>query len=206
MSERSGATGTDDKAMLLRYLQLGREALLWKLDGLSAYDARRPMTATGTNVLGVIKHVAGTEAEYLGRVFGRPFPEDLPWMAEDAAPNADMYATPEESAADLTGLYRRVWVHSDATVDALDLDAPGHVPWWPPAANPVTLQRVLVHLVAETHRHAGHLDIVREQLDGAAGLRPGALNLPDGDLDYWGGYRARLQKIAEVVGGTPGRG
>ena len=73
MSERSGATGTDEKAMLLRYVQLGREALLWKLDGLSAYDARRPMTATGTNVLGVIKHMAGTEAEYLGRVFGRLF-------------------------------------------------------------------------------------------------------------------------------------
>ena len=63
MSERSGAIGTDEKAMLLRYVQLGREALLWKLDGLSAYDARRPMTATGTNVLGVIKHMAGTEAE-----------------------------------------------------------------------------------------------------------------------------------------------
>ena len=79
MSERSGAIGTDEKAMLLRSVQLGREALLlWKLDGLSAYDARRPMTATGTNVLGVIKHVAGTEAEYLGRVFGRLFPEPLP--------------------------------------------------------------------------------------------------------------------------------
>lgn len=205
MSERSGATGTDEKAMLLRYVQLGREALLWKLDGLSSYDARRPMTATGTNVLGVIKHVAGTEAEYLGRVFGRPFPEELPWMEEDAASNADMFAEPEESAADITGLYRRVWVHSDATVDALDLDALGHVPWWSQAANPVTLHRVLVHVVAETHRHAGHVDIVREQLDGAAGLRPEAPNLPDGDLDFWGGYTARLQEIADTVGRAPGR-
>jgi uncharacterized damage-inducible protein DinB len=205
MSGRSGATGTEEKGMLLRYLQLGREALLWKLDGLSEYDARRPMTATGTNVLGVLKHVAGTESGYLGLVFGRPFPESLPWMQEDAGPNADMFATAEESPADITGLYRRVWVHSDATVDALDLDALGHVPWWSQAANPVTLHRVLVHVVAETHRHAGHADVVREQLDGAAGLRAEAPNLPDGDVEFWRSYRARLQDIADTAGRAPGR-
>lgn len=195
---RGDGTGTEEKAMLLRYLQLGREALLWKLEGLSEYDSRRPMTATGTNVLGVVKHVAGTEAEYLGMVFGRPFPELLPWMQDGAGPNADMFATPEESPVGIASLYRRVWAHSEATVDALDLDALGHVPWWSQEANPVTLHRVLVHVVAETHRHAGQVDIVREHLDGSAGLRPEAPNLPAGDHDFWRRYRARLQDIADT--------
>ena len=58
------------KADLHRYLQIGREALVWKLDGLSEYDIRRPMTPTGTNLLGIVKHVASVEAGYLGDVCG----------------------------------------------------------------------------------------------------------------------------------------
>lgn len=190
-------TETEHKTVLLRYLQAGREALLWKLEGLGELDVRRPLTPTGTNLLGVVKHVASTEAEYLGTVFGRPFAEPLPWTADDAEPNADMWATPEESREDVVGLYRRVWAHSDATVAALDLDATGHVPWWRPSSNPVTLQRVLVHVVAETHRHAGHVDVVRELLDGAVGLRRGVENLPDVDEAWWPAYRQRVQDAAE---------
>ena len=118
-------------------------------------------------------------------------------MQEGAGPNADMFATPEESSVDIASLYRRVWAHSDATVDALNLDALGHVPWWSQEISPVTLHRVLVHVVAETHRHAGQVDIVRERLDGSAGLRPEAPNLPAGDNDFWCKYRARLQDIAD---------
>src|SRR5256885_16145387 len=97
---------TDAKADLLRYLQEGRDALLWKLDGLGEYDIRRPLTPTGTNLLGVVKHVASVEAEYFGLVFDRPFPEPLPWFAEDAEANADMWATADESREQITGLYR----------------------------------------------------------------------------------------------------
>ena len=195
---------TEAKAVLLRYLQEGRDALLWKLDGLSELDARRPLTPTATNHLGVVKHVAGTEAEYLGLVFDRPFPEPLPWMAEDAEPNADMYATAEESRADVVGLYRRVWAHSDATVAALDLDARGHVPWWSAGANPVTLHRVLVHVIAETHRHAGHLDVLRELVDGVAGLQQGNDNLPARDEAWWRAYRERVDDTARAAaGGSP---
>lgn len=191
----------DPKMHLRHHLQAGRDALLWKLDGLSEYDARRPLTPTGTNVLGVVKHVAGTEAEYLGDCFGRPFPEPLPWMAEDAEANADMWATAEESRDDVVGLYRRVWTHSDATLEALPLDAPGRVPWWPAERAEVTLQQIALHMIAETHRHAGHVDVVRELVDGAAGLRAEALNLPDGDPARWESYRARLEAVARQVGG-----
>jgi hypothetical protein len=90
-------TGSDPKAELRHYLQVGREALVWKLEGLSEYQVRRPMVPTGTNLLGLIKHVASVEAGYFGATFGRPFEEPLPWLDEGAEPNADMWATPEES-------------------------------------------------------------------------------------------------------------
>jgi hypothetical protein len=181
---------------LHRYLQRGRDALVWKLDGLDEYDARRPLTPTGTNLLGLVKHVASVEAGYLGDTFGRPFPEPLPWFDDDAEPNADMWATPDESRADIVGLYKRVWAHADATIEALPLDAVGQVPWWPAERREVTLHRILIHMIAETERHAGHADIVRETIDGAAGIRPDSSNLPDGDADGWAAYYDRVEQAA----------
>jgi Protein of unknown function (DUF664) len=190
-------TGSDPKADLHRYLQAAREALLWKLDGLAEYDVRRPLTPTGTNLLGLVKHVAGVEVGYFGDTFQRPFDEPLAWLADDAEPNADMWATADESREQIVGLYRRVWAHSDATIDALVLDTIGRVAWWPADRNEVTLHLVLVHVIAETHRHAGHADIVRELIDGAAGLREGNDNLTPGGRDWWVEYHRRVQRAAE---------
>lgn len=188
------------KADLCRYLQEGRDALVWKLDGLADYDVRRPLTPTGTNLLGLIKHLAGVEAEYFGSVFDRPFPETLSWLAPDAEPNADMWATPGETREDIIGLYRRVWAHADETIARLPLTAAGFVPWWREASNPVTLARILVHVTAETHRHAGHADIVRELADGSAGHRDGYSNLPAKDQAWWGTYYNRLEAVARGEG------
>jgi hypothetical protein len=193
-------TGSDPKADLRRYLQVGREALLWKLDGLSEYDVRRPMVPTGTNLLGIVKHVASVEAGYFGETFDRPFQEPLPWFDDGAEPNADMWATAEESREGIVGLYHRVWAHSDATIEALPLDAIGHVPWWPPERREVTLHRILVHMIAETHRHAGHADIVRELVDGAVGLRVDNDNMAPGDRAWWDSYRSRLERVAKEAG------
>jgi hypothetical protein len=193
-------TRSDPQAELQRYLQTGREALLWKLEGLSEYDVRRPMVPTGTNLLGLVKHVASVEAGYLGAVFDRPFPKPLPWLDEGAEPNADMWATAEESRDDIVGLYHRVWAHSDATVDALPLDATGHVPWWPPERREVTLHRILVHMIAETHRHAGHADLVRELIDGTVGFRQDNTNMPPGGAEWRESYRDRLERVAREAG------
>jgi uncharacterized damage-inducible protein DinB len=193
-------TGSDPKADLRRYLQAAREALLWKLEGLSEYDIRRPLVPTGTNLLGLVKHVAGVEAGYFGETFGRPFDEPLPWLDDAAEPKADMWATAEESREQIVDLYRRVWAHSDATLDALALDAIGHVPWWPPEHSEVTLHRILVHMIAETHRHAGHADIVRELVDGTVGLRQGNDNMAPGDEAWWESYRSRLEQVAQQAG------
>jgi len=189
-------TDVDMKATLRRYLQVGREALVWKLEGLSEYDIRRPLVPTGTNLLGLVKHMAGVEAGYLGATFGRPFPEPLPWMEDDTEDNADMWATLDESRAEIIDLYRRVWAHSEVTIDTVPLDGLGRVIWWSEGRDVVPLHLILVHLISETHRHAGHADIVRELIDGAVGLRDGNDNLPPATPDWWAGYRDRLEETA----------
>ena len=191
----------DPKADLRRYLQIARDALLWKLDGLSEYDVRRPMVPTGTNLLGLIKHTAGVEVGYFGDTFGRPFEQRLPWIEEGAEPNSDMWARPDESREEIVGLYRRAWAHSDATIEVLALDAIGRVAWWPPDRREVTLHRILVHVIAETDRHAGHADIVRELIDGTVGLRPDNDNMAPGDQASWQSYRDRLEQVAQEAGG-----
>ncbi|MPZ64712.1 MAG: DUF664 domain-containing protein [Pseudonocardiaceae bacterium] len=193
-------TGSDPKTDLHRYLQAAREALLWKLEGLSEYDVRRPLTPTGTNLLGLVKHVASVELGYFGLTFGRPSDEPLPWFADDAEPNADMWATADESCEQIVDLYQRAWAHSDATIDTLALDAIGHVPHWPSDRSEVTLHRILVHMIAETDRHVGHVDIVRELIDGAARLREDNDNLAPGDQAWWENYRNRLERVAQETG------
>ncbi len=186
----------DQKAILKSYLQEGRDTLLWKLEGLSDYDLRRPLVPTGTNLLGLVKHLGAMDGEYFGVVFGRPFPGGFPSLADDALPNADLWATVDETSANLIDLYRRVWEHSDATIDALDLDAPGLVPWWTEKSKNTTLGRILVHVIAETQRHLGHADIVRELIDGEAGTRADNSNLADGDKDWWIDYRNEVEATA----------
>ena len=189
-------TPFDPKSDLHGYLRAARNILLWKLEGLSEYDARRPLTPTGTNLLGLVKHLAGVEAGYFGDCVGRPFPEQIPWNDEGAEVNGDMWATAEESREHITGLYRGACAHADATIEALPLDAPATVPWWPEERRHTTLHRLLVHMVAETNRHGGHADIVRELVDGAVGLREGVSNLPDRDRAWWEQHRERVERAA----------
>lgn len=181
---------------LRSYLQEARDALLLKLEGLSEYDARRPLTPTGTNLLGLVKHLSGIELGYFGDTFRRPSEESFPWLDDGAEDNADMWATEDESREEIVARYRRAWLHSDATIAALPLDAPGTVPWWSEAKREVTLHQILVHVTIETHRHAGHADIVRELIDGGVGYRSQGDNLPEGDATWWKGYVDRLERTA----------
>ncbi|WP_406147068.1 DinB family protein [Streptomyces sp. NBC_01012] len=189
-------SASDAKGDLHRYLQSAREALLWKIEGLSEYDARRPLTPTGTNILGLVKHVAGVELGYLGDTFGRPSGESLPWVEEGAEANADMWATADESREQIVGLYHRAWAHSDATIEALSLDTVGTVPWWPSHRAEATLHHIVVRVIADTHRHAGHADIVRELIDGAVGMDEGNDSIPPGDAAWWEEHRNRLERAA----------
>jgi uncharacterized damage-inducible protein DinB len=192
--------GSDPKTDLHRYLRTARDTMRWKLSGLSEYDVRRPLTPTGTNLLGLIKHLATTEQEYFGACMGRAFGEKLPWLdaVDNGDPNADMFATADESRDDILSLYARVAEFADTTISELPLDAPGVVPWWPEERRYVTLHLLLVHMIAETNRHAGHADILREGLDGEAGLRDGVSNLPEHD---WAAYRERVEQAAREASG-----
>ncbi|MFB8037305.1 DinB family protein [Streptomyces sp. NPDC056004] len=191
------------KADLLRYLQDGRDALLWKLDGLSEYDVRRPLTPTGTNLLGLVKHLAGVELGYFGDTFGRPFFNEEPpswWYTEDAELNSDMWATADESREEIVGLYHQAWEHSNTTIETLALDAIGHVPWWPSERREVTLHHILVRVISDTQRHAGHADIVRELIDGCVGYTRSQDSLPSSDQAWWESHRRRLEDVAREAG------
>jgi hypothetical protein len=125
-----------------------REAMLWKLDGLSEYDVRRPLTPTGTNLLGLVKHLS-------------------------------------------------IWEHSDATITALAIDSPGYVPWWPQPD--VKLFNIVVHMLTETSRHAGHADILREHLDGSTGTAAEHANRQR-DAAFWQARRAKIERAAKAAG------
>src|SRR4051794_20228998 len=156
----------DVKAELLAVLRHSRAVMLGKLDGLSEYDVRRPLAPTGTNLLGLVKHLAGLEYGYLGEAFGRPPVERPSWFRDDPFTEIDMWATPDESREYVVDTYRNVCTHADTTIASLELNSPGYVAHWADGHRETTLGVLLIRMVAETSQHAGHADILREQLDG----------------------------------------
>jgi Protein of unknown function (DUF664) len=190
---------SDVKDELHRKLEASRAALLSKLDGLSEYDRRRPVTPTGTNLLGLVKHLAGLEYGYLGESFGRPAPETLSWVEDGSIwQGADMWARPDESSEYIIGLYRRACAHADRVIADLDLDSPGSVAHWPEDRRNTTLGVLLIRMVAETAQHAGHADIVRELIDGKGGPDQDALDEPG-----WREYLSRVQAAADAFAPGP---
>jgi Protein of unknown function (DUF664) len=186
------------KETLWSALRGARAVVVWKLESLGEYDLRRPMTPTGTNLLGLMKHLAGEEYGYFGEVFGRPAPEQLDCVADGSIwQNGDMWATPDESTEYIMGFHRRACAHADETIGALDLDAVGSVPWWKEGERETTLGSILVRMLSENERHAGHADIVRELIDGSAGGGRGGTGFPEGANEmWWQEYVARLEAAA----------
>ncbi len=189
----------DLKDELHRKLQAGRATLVSKLEDLSEYDRRRPMTPTGTNLLGLVKHLAGLEYLYLGESLGHPAPETMSWIADGSIwQGADMWARPDESSDYITGLYGRACAHADGVIASLDLDAPATVPHWPSDRRDTTLGVLLIRMVAETAEHAGHADIVRELIDGKGGP-----DQKDIDDETWRAYVAQVQAAASAFATSP---
>ena len=178
-----------------------RDVMVWKLDGLCEYDIRRPLTSTGTNLLGLVKHLSIWESRYFGEVFDRPFPNPLPGWDETGERGTDLWATEHETREEILDRYRRVGANSDATIIALAIDAPGHVPWWPRPK--VTLFNILIHMLTETSRHAGHADILREQLDGATGTAAAYVN-PQRDPSLQQAHRATIEQAARRAANLSG--
>ena len=195
----------EEKETLQRYLTTQRNALLSKLDGLNEYDVRRPMVPTGTNLLGIVKHVAYVQLGYLGDCFGRPSGIPTPWDEAEDDPDADLWVPATESRAEILELFARSADHADATLDAVDLDTRGDVPWWPADKRHPTLHRIAVHLLVDIARHAGHADILRETIDGAIGYLPGNTNLPDRGDAGWAEHHDRVEAAARQAAELPTR-
>ena len=187
----------DLKGILQRYLAKERNALLATLDGLDERQIRWPLTPTGTNLLGLVKHTASVSLGYFGETFGRDHGQAIPWLDEDAAVNDDMWATADQTREQIVALHHASAREADATIAALELESPGRVPWWNPDKADVTLGRILVHMIAETAHHAGHADIVREMMIGSATTDP---NLPEWTDVQWAAYRSQLEQIAVDAG------
>lgn len=182
---------------LREYLNDARDAIVWKCEGLSQAQARRPMTATGTHVMGLLLHLAVTEAEYFIMCLGEKVKNPLIQRIIESEDDQAAFLPPEDlSLDDLLEVYKETVRAADKVLDRLDLDAPAVVPWWVKNRQ-TTVERLLVHMIAESHRHAGHLDIVREQLDGFIGLRPAAPNVPELNADQWEERRAQIGQLAD---------
>jgi hypothetical protein len=195
----------DEKAQLLNHLDEVQRSLLWKVEGLSDAELRRPMTKTGTNLIGIVKHLTGVTSGYLVSAFGRER-EMLPWEDdEELFYGLDMWATPDESIEELVATYRRACAAAAQTVEELELDTVGtdHT------GTTVTLRSMILTVLLDTTRHAGHADVVREMLDGRVGSREGDPMSPD-DEEYLRMYRARItgeidrEAWMEYVRGLPG--
>jgi uncharacterized damage-inducible protein DinB len=151
-----------EKESLHVSLDRHRDVILWKLDGLDDEQLRRPMTPSGTNLLGLVKHLASVEYGWFCSTFGRPA-EEVPFDEDD--PDADLRVEPDETTADILAYYARARAAADAVITELDPEAEGTA-WF---GDTVTMRWVLIHMIEETARHAGHMDILRELIDGQAG-------------------------------------
>ena len=177
----------------LRYLQRSRERVVSRLDGLEEHLVRRPLTPTGTNLLGLVKHLALGELGYFDQCAGRPSGIEVPFE-DDASydEGLDMYALPGESREWVLDLYRQAAAHTDATVRAVGPDAPATVPWWREEVRETTVGYLLTHVLHETAQPAGHADVLRELVDGAAGA-----DHDQRDGAGWAAHVARVQAAAD---------
>ena len=185
----------EQKVILREALHRALKELALKIDGLGEYDIRRPLTPTATNLLGLVKHVAGVTLGYFSVVFGREVGGDLA-MPED---DSDMWVKESETREQILSFLAQAEAVADATIDALDLSSPGTVFWWPPDRRTVTLQQILVHVIAEVQRHAGQADILRELIDGQVGRYPGDPSIDDHTPEEWAARRARIEQAAHAA-------
>ncbi|WNV85480.1 DinB family protein [Umezawaea sp. Da 62-37] len=166
MTRKVPATG-GEKESLQASLDRHRDVVLWKLRGLSDEQLRKPMTPSGTSLLGLVKHLAATEYGWFSETFGRET-EPLPFSDDD--PEADLRPAPDETTDGIVAFYGRARAASDSVIADHEPDSLGTA-WY---GDRVSLRYTLIHMIEETARHAGHMDVVRELLDGSVGDHPAA--------------------------------
>lgn len=152
----------EEKESLLISLDRHRNVVMWKIDGLDDEQLRRPMTPSGLTLLGLVKHLAAVEYGWFCQPFGRDA-EPLPFDYDDD--DADLRIGENETTADVIDFYRRARAAANESIAELDVDAVGTA-WF---GDQVSLRWILIHMIEETARHVGHIDIMRELIDGRIG-------------------------------------
>ena len=154
-----------EREILAGFLDFHRATLLWKLEGLDDQQLRRAMVASGTSLLGLVKHLAYVERSWFQGVWAGE-EVTFPWTSED--PDADWRIEPDETTGQVLALYdgecdrSRAIVAAASSLDEL-AQHPRQKDW------KMSRRWILIHMIEETARHVGHADILREQLDGATG-------------------------------------
>ncbi len=163
MERRVPMAGATEREALQYFLDVNRDVMVWKLDGLTEQQARWSPVPSGTSLLGLVKHLAWVEYGWFQLSFDRPIPEDETTEIDGFG----FEPLESDTIESVLALYAEARAASDAAVDDLGLDAVGM-----DEDGPVDMRWIMGHLIEETARHAGHADIVRELVDGTKGYYP----------------------------------
>jgi hypothetical protein len=154
---RTPFVNVGERETLLAFLDYLRDAIVVKTEGISEADAQRALVASGTSLLGLVKHLTMVEVIWFQRSFAG---------LDVRVPPGDL--TPGDTVESAVAAYRRECARNNDIVVA-EPDLTKLCARKPPTTDPMSLRWILVHMIEETGRHAGHADILREQLDGATG-------------------------------------
>ncbi|HSZ45245.1 MAG TPA: DinB family protein [Streptosporangiaceae bacterium] len=143
----------------LAFLNFNRESVLKKTEGLDDEQLRRRLVPTGTNLLGLVQHLAQAERNWFGY--------HLAGAAHVRSPGSGMRVPRGRATAEVLDDYRAAIAASDAAIRAIG-DPEAHLARLV-AGQHLTMRWLIAHMTSETARHAGHADILREQIDGTTG-------------------------------------
>ncbi|HVK22689.1 MAG TPA: DinB family protein [Actinokineospora sp.] len=160
MVKRVPLTGGEKESLHVA-LDRHRDVVVWKLEGLDDEQVRRIMTPSGVSLLGLVKHLASVEYGWFCETFGKPVEP----LGFDPATEEDSRIAPGETTADILAFYARARAAADQVIAETALDDTG-TSW---SGETVSMRWVLIHMLEEVARHAGHIDILRELIDGVTG-------------------------------------
>jgi uncharacterized damage-inducible protein DinB len=162
------APHTDERELLLAYVDQQRDGLRFAAYGLTDEQARLTPTAGALSIGGLVKHVTEMERSWMRTTLQQ---RDEPRADQEAGYEDGFRLRPDETLAGALADLDRAARETEDAIRQLDLDhpvpVPKGVPWFPDDVDNWSVRWVLLHLVEEIARHAGHADIVRESIDGA---------------------------------------
>ena len=156
----------DERTMLMAWLEFQRETMVQKIEGLSEEQARFKPAPTANSLLGLITHLAGVEHWWFSECFAGN-EDDFPTWGDPDDRDYDFKPADEHTIEWALDLYRGYWTRGNDIAAAASLDDLCKTPW---RGKTVSLRWILVHMIEETARHAGHADITRELIDGSIGV------------------------------------